>query len=119
MMTTLIIVVAVLCVGAVITVIGAPVIAWRHPPRGRFVDAGGYPQHIVEIGNAASAGPPVVLLHGAGANLEEMNLALGARLAARHRVILVDRPGFGYSGRKRGNGSSPSDQAAVLRDIFH
>ena len=117
MVTTLIIVVAVLCVSAVVTVIGTRAIAWRHPPRGRFVDAGGNPQHIVEIGDAGN-GPPVVLLHGAGANLEEMNLALGARLAARHRVILVDRPGFGYSDRKRGDGSSPSDQAAVLRDIF-
>jgi pimeloyl-ACP methyl ester carboxylesterase len=115
-MTTLIVVVAVLCVGAVVTVIGARAIAWRHPPRGRFVDAGGYPQHIVELGNTGN-GPPVVLLHGAGANLEEMNLALGARLAARHRVILVDRPGFGFSGRKRGE-SSPSYQAGVLRDIF-
>ena len=47
-----------------------------------------------------------------------MNLALGERLAARHRVILIDRPGFGFSARRRGDGSSPAYQAAVLRDVL-
>jgi pimeloyl-ACP methyl ester carboxylesterase len=59
-----------------------------------------------------------VLLHGAGSNLEDMYLALAEPLAARHRVIFVDRPGQGFSSRKTGQGSSPSDQAAVLRDLL-
>ncbi len=116
-MTTLIIVVAVFCAGAVVTVIGTRLINRAHRPGGRFIDAGGYRQHIVELGNAAK-GPPVVVLHGAGANLEEMNLALGERLAARHRVILVDRPGFGFSARERRDGKSPSYQANVLRQVL-
>ncbi len=116
-MTTLIVIVAVFCAGAVVTVIGTWVIGRRHRPRGRFIDAGGgFRQHIVEIGDPAKT--PVVMLHGAGANLEEMNLALGKRLAARHRVILVDRPGFGFSTRKRGEGSSPTYQAGVLRELL-
>jgi pimeloyl-ACP methyl ester carboxylesterase len=115
--TTLIIVVAVFCAGAIVTAVGVRLIERRHKPRGRFIDAGGYRQHIVEIGRATN-GPPVVVLHGAGANLEEMNLALGERLAARHRVILVDRPGFGFSGRKRDEGSSPTYQAGVLRELL-
>lgn len=116
-MITLTIVVAVFCAGAIVTAAGARLIERRHRPRGRFIDAGGYRQHIVELGRATD-GPLVVVLHGAGANLEEINLALGERLAARHRVILVDRPGFGFSGRKRDEGSSPTYQARVLRDLL-
>jgi pimeloyl-ACP methyl ester carboxylesterase len=120
MTTLVIIVVGVLCAGGVVTLVGTWVIGRMHRPRGRFIDVGGFPQHVIDMGpGAAAAGaPPVVLLHGAGSNLEDMHLALGEQLAARHRVILVDRPGLGFSARKAGQGSSPSDQAAVLRDVL-
>ena len=72
---------------------------------------------LARSGDAEGA-PPVILIHGAGANLEDMYLALGERLAVRHRVILVDRPGLGFSARKAGEGSSPAYQAAVLRDVL-
>ena len=52
-------------------------------PRGRFIEIDGMRQHVIELGgsaDAADASPPVVLLHGAGANLEDMQLALGERL---------------------------------------
>ena len=61
---------------------------------------------------------PIVLLHGAGCNLEDMRLALGEHLAIRHRVILVDRAGLGWSERKGRRGSSPAYQAAILRDVL-
>ena len=47
-----------------------------------------------------------------------MRLALGERLAARHRVILIDRAGLGWSGRSGGDGSSPAAQAAMLRGVL-
>jgi pimeloyl-ACP methyl ester carboxylesterase len=47
-----------------------------------------------------------------------MRLALGERLAARHRVILIDRAGLGWSRRRRRGGSSLAYQAAVLRDVL-
>ncbi len=47
-----------------------------------------------------------------------MRLALGERLAARHRVILVDRAGLGWSERRGRRGSSPAYQAAMLRDVL-
>jgi pimeloyl-ACP methyl ester carboxylesterase len=48
-----------------------------------------------------------------------MWLALGWRLiAARRRVILVDRPGAGWSERRGRASSSPAVQAAVLREIL-
>ena len=39
-------------------------------------------------------------------------------LAARHRVILVDRAGLGWSERQGRRGSSPAYQAAILRDVL-
>ena len=47
-----------------------------------------------------------------------MRLALGERLAARHRVILIDRAGLGWSARQGRRGSSPAYQAAMLRDVL-
>jgi pimeloyl-ACP methyl ester carboxylesterase len=119
-MTTLIVIVAVLCAGSVITFIGTRRIERAHRPRGRFVDVGGFPQHVIEMGpREAHDALPVVVLHGAGANLEDMHLALGERLAGRHRVIFVDRPGLGFSARRaEEEGASPAHQAAVLRDVL-
>lgn len=118
-MTTLVVIAVVLCAGAGLTFIGTRLIERAHLPRGRFIDVDGFRQHVIELGRGADAeGPPVVLLHGAGSNLQDMNLALGERLAAKHRVILVDRPGLGFSGRKAGQGSSPAYQATVLRDLL-
>jgi pimeloyl-ACP methyl ester carboxylesterase len=103
--------------GAVVTLVGVWLIARAHPPRGRFVEVGGVRQHVLELGAKGDA-PPIVLLHGAGCNLEDMRFALGERLAARHRVILLDRPGLGWSKRAGRRGSSPAYQAAVLRDVL-
>jgi pimeloyl-ACP methyl ester carboxylesterase len=119
-MTILVVVVAVFCGGAIVTLVGAQLINWAHRPRGRFIDVGGFRQHVSEIGkNSDAQAAPVVLLHGAGSNLEDMHLALGERLAARYRVILVDRPGLGFSARKYREGNSPAFQAAVLRDVLN
>ncbi len=119
MTTTLVVIVAVLCAGGVATLVGTLVIGRMHRPRGRFIDVGGFRQHVIETGTgAATPGtPPVVVLHGAGSNLEDMRLALGERLGAR-RVIFVDRPGLGFSARKAGEGCSPSDQAVVLCNVL-
>lgn len=102
--------------GAVITFIGVRLIERAHPPRGRFIDSGGLRQHVVELGAAADT--PIVLIHGASCNLEDMRLALGERLATRHRVILIDRAGLGWSERKGRRGSSPAYQAEILRDVL-
>lgn len=106
----------ILAAGAIVTVIGTRLIEWAHPPRGRFVAVGGLRQHVFELG--AAGGTPIVLLHGAGCNLEDMRLALGERLATRYRVVLVDRAGLGWSERRRRDGSSPAAQAAILRDVL-
>ena len=59
--------------------------------------------------------PAVVLIHGASGNLEDMRLALGERLALSHRVILVDRPGHGWSARPDSDDyASPARQAELV-----
>ena len=62
---------------------------------------------------------PVVLLHGASGNLNDMRIALGDRLASRYRVILVDRPGHGWSDRPGGSAdASPARQAALIHQAL-
>jgi pimeloyl-ACP methyl ester carboxylesterase len=59
----------------------------------RRLDAAGIPTAVVEQG----AGPPVVLLHGAGECVGVWAHTL-RELAARHRVVAADLPGHGGSG---------------------
>lgn len=102
---------------AVLTELGIRRIERAHPPQGRFVEVAGGRLHVVEMGPVA--GPSVVLLHGASGNLNDMRLALGDRLAARYRVILVDRPGHGWSDRPDGRGdASPARQAALIHQAL-
>lgn len=74
------------------------------PPRGRFLKVDGQIVHVAEQGT----GPAVVMIHGLGGNLLNFDYALAGRLSADHRVVLIDRPGSGYSVR-------PDDAPANLR----
>ena len=79
---------------AAITVIGQAVIERTLRPAGRFVERGR--RHLARRRTAATSTAneaPLVLLHGASGNLEDMRLALGETLAKRWRVLLLDRPG--------------------------
>jgi pimeloyl-ACP methyl ester carboxylesterase len=117
-MHALIVIAVVLALGALVTAIGSWLIGRAHPPRGRFIKVRRIRQHVVELGTAAVDAPPIVLIHGAGVNLEDMRLDLGERLAARHRVILIDRPGMGWSKRKGCDSSAPQYQAAILSEVL-
>jgi pimeloyl-ACP methyl ester carboxylesterase len=119
-MTALIIIVVIFLAGAAATMASTWLIERRNPPHGRFIDVHGLPRHVVELGESsiASDASPIVLLHGAGANLKDMEIAVGEQLAARHLVILIDRPGFGFSARKKGGENSPAEQAVVLDELF-
>ena len=83
----------------------------EHPPMGKFVDVDGVRLHYVEKGD----GPPVVLLHGNALSLVDFQASgLFDRLAANHRVIAFDRPGFGHSTRPRDRLWTPVAQADLL-----
>jgi pimeloyl-ACP methyl ester carboxylesterase len=113
----ILVIVVVLAALAAVTWAGTIAIERANPPAGRFVDVDGGRLHIVELGRADAS--PVVLLHGASGNLRDMQLALGDKLAARYRVILVDRPGHGGSDRPNGRGdASPAAQATLIHQAL-
>jgi pimeloyl-ACP methyl ester carboxylesterase len=83
----------------------------RHRPIGRFLDVGGIRLHYLERGE----GDPLVLLHGNGSMIEDFETSGLIDMAARkHRVIVFDRPGYGYSERPRGTIWTPEAQADLL-----
>jgi len=63
------------------------------PADGNFVDVPGARLHYVEKGQ----GPAIVMIHGLLAQLRNFSYAMLDDLARDHRVILVDRPGWGWS----------------------
>ena len=93
------IVVAALVLLALVTQGGVWLTQRAHPAQGKMVEVAGATLHIVDIGPRDSASPPIVMLHGASSNLEVMRQPVGDRLAKSHRVILIDRPGHGWSTR--------------------
>src|SRR5579871_611988 len=109
-------IVAILGIGAVITVLGVVSLERAHRPAGRFVPVDGGHLHVVDLAPVQPTDlAPVVLLHGASGNLEDQRLTLGNALAARRRVILIDRPGHGFSDRPGGKAdASPGRQAALI-----
>src|SRR5262249_30466227 len=113
-------VIAILGLGAAITVVGVAQINRAHRPDGIFVPVSGGRLHVVDLAPAkADDGPPVVLLHGASGSLEDQRLTLGTKLAASHRVILIDRPGHGFSDRLGGVAdASPARQAALIAEAL-
>ncbi len=67
--------------------------------------------------------PAIVMIHGLMGQLRNFSHSLAARLAADHRVILVDRPGWGHSllervtagDRRTGGSDRRADRAARTR----
>jgi pimeloyl-ACP methyl ester carboxylesterase len=91
--TVLIAFAAVLAALALFTLYVARRVTRAFPPDGRFVDVGDDRIHYVEYGS----GPPIVFVHGLGGQLRNFAYMHLQRLAERHRVILLDRPGAGHS----------------------
>lgn len=65
------------------------------PMDGRQIEVPGVLMHVVEIGPVDA--PAIVMIHGIMSQLRVFTYALAGRLAADHRVIVMDRPGWGYS----------------------
>ena len=110
--------VAALAVLALVTQAGVFLAQRAHPAQGRMVEVAGGTLHILDIGPRDVAGPPIVMLHGASSNLEVMRQPVGERLARKHRVILIDRPGHGWSTRARLEDSTPEIQARMIEEAL-
>lgn len=85
------------------------------PAIGRMIGVDEEQVHLLDLGPRDSAKPPLVLIHGASVNLRDMKLALGDRLSADRRVIMVDRTGHGYSTRAK-DGYKLGVQARLIKD---
>jgi pimeloyl-ACP methyl ester carboxylesterase len=112
-----IILVAVLVALALLTRAGVFVLERTYPPRGQTVAVAGARVNVVDLGRGDASLPPVVVLHGASSNLQVMR-PLAERLTAHHRVILIDRPGHGFSTRERVEDSTPAVQARMIVDVL-
>jgi pimeloyl-ACP methyl ester carboxylesterase len=96
--------------------------AWRgrraereHPPSGRFLEIAGVRMHYLERGT----GPPVVLLHGNGAMIQDFTISgVFDRLAQSYRVIALDRPGFGHTSRPRSQVWNAAAQAELVHEAL-
>ena len=109
--------VAALLMLALITQAGVMALQRIYPAQGKMIEVAGATLNVVDIG--PRDGQPVVLLHGASSNLEAMRKPLGEMLAAKHRVILIDRPGHGWSTRAREVDSTPAIQGRMIEEALN
>jgi len=75
----------------------------KMPPCGQFIDIDGTRLHYLDQGS----GPPLLLIHGLAGQVHNFAHSLLGRLAHDYRVVVLDRPGSGYS-------SLPNDALAPL-----
>jgi pimeloyl-ACP methyl ester carboxylesterase len=68
--------------------------------------------HGVVTGN----GPDLVLIHGLNGNTRDFTFGLVDQLKTRYRVIVLDRPGLGWSDRLPVGSETIFDQARHLKD---
>ncbi|MCO5072529.1 MAG: alpha/beta hydrolase [Rhizobiaceae bacterium] len=80
------------------------------PATGKFITLDGCRIHYVEAGE----GPPIVFIHGLGAQLHQFRSTLFPDLARDFRVIALDRPGSGYSTRPYSASGQITDQARLV-----
>lgn len=83
----------------------------EHRQLGEVIDIDNTRIHYVDQGS----GPVVIVLHGNGSMLEEMDSSgVLKHLAKSYRVIALDRPGFGPSTRPEGHWSPERESQLLL-----
>ena len=101
-MKILILLFALIAVGALSACVSSAIytskVQNKYPDSGQLVDVGGSDVHVLTAGET---GPVVLMIHGASANAREFEWTLAPRLSDTHRVLMVDRPGHGYTERPR------------------
>jgi pimeloyl-ACP methyl ester carboxylesterase len=80
------------------------------PPRGRFIDVDGARIHYLDKGT----GPTLLLLHGLAGQMHNFTHSLLGKLTRDFRVVIIDRPGSGYSTRPSEEMATISAQARVI-----
>ncbi len=80
------------------------------PPRGRFIEVDGARIHYLDEGT----GPTLVLVHGLAGQMHNFTHSLLGKLTRDFRVVVLDRPGSGYSTRPRRASATMSAQARMI-----
>jgi pimeloyl-ACP methyl ester carboxylesterase len=80
------------------------------PPRGRFIDIDGSRIHYLDEGS----GPPLLLIHGLAGQTGNFAHSLLEHLKRDHRVVVLDRPGSGYSTRPPRASAAIAAQAQMV-----
>jgi len=116
MLLLVVLVLAVLGLGGLVifTAVTARRVEQALPPRGQFIDVSGARIHYLDKGS----GPPIVIIHGLGGQIGNFTYALLERLTDEFRVILMDRPGSGYSRRAPGATGRITEQAAIVAEFI-
>lgn len=86
------------------------------PMDGRHIDVGAERIHYAEYGNGG--GPPIVFVHGLCGQMRNFAYLPLEALAREHRVILVDRPGSGYSTRGAHSAANIRTQANTVARLI-
>ncbi len=86
------------------------------PPDGQFIDLPGARLHYLDIG--PRTGPAIVMIHGLGGQMRNFTYALSGELVGEHRLIIVDRPGSGYSTYSGEGGRGLFGQAAIIAALI-
>ena len=113
-----IVAVAALVLLALVTQAGRLALRQAYPQAGRGVEVAGATLNVLDVGPRDKGTPPIVMIHGASSNLGAMRVPLGDMLAKNHRVILIDRPGHGWSPRRRLEDSTPDIQARMIDEAL-
>jgi pimeloyl-ACP methyl ester carboxylesterase len=110
----IVLVTVILCGLVIFTAVTARRVEQALPPRGQFIELSGARIHYLDKGS----GPPIVIIHGLGGQIGNFTYALLERLTDEFRVILMDRPGSGYSRRAPGATARITEQAAIVAEFI-
>ena len=80
------------------------------PAQGLFLAVDGARLHYLDEGQ----GPAIVMIHGLGGQIAHFTYALADRLKGDFRVVLIDRPGSGYSEKPEGASARLRAQGDVI-----
>lgn len=97
---------------AILTGLAARTAAALVPAAGRYATVDGVKLHYVDEGS----GPPIVMIHGLASQLQSFTYALAPKLRATHRLIMLDRPGSGYSAL--GRAATLKEQARLVAGLM-
>ena len=89
--------------------------AFKIPPKGSFVNAGGIKWHYISKGQ----GRPVIFIHGGILMCTDFEKAMDLAAAQGYQAVSFDRPGYGYSQRDGYINLTPIQQATLLHDAVN